>query len=350
MKLEKLYLDQNNISDEAGRKLTKELHRRNRKFKFLHFTVRSKASLELRERQRAKMAASQGGDLGGMMDDDMSVQETLTQLIDKLKHHSAEIRKNTARSLFELIVSSEHQRGKSIEILQKQREVCQAELEEKEKGMHKAEAALEGSRSKFEAKQAEVQLLIDDNEFVSIKLIHEKQEREREMREAQQRYDLVTTAKEDAAKQVVKKDTEILALHAGNEVQLLAPDLGGVGALLQLLRPNNDGDVVMTQTMSVSLALRGVPLQQFKTNKSLQDSIRSFMSNDCNITKDEVVIDMESIQEMEQEVPASASAAAFSAFGGPTSMISFDVFISLEPGPILQHLKHRCAAKQAGEQ
>jgi Ran GTPase-activating protein (RanGAP) involved in mRNA processing and transport len=236
MKLEKLYIDQNRISEEAGRRLAKDLHRRNRGFKFLHFTVRNKVSLERQKKNEDLKTMANVDD----SDDEQTTQEQVEQFVHKMKSHNAHVQQRAAREFLELLHWSEHERGHDIERFRRQCDEHQLVLDGQITELEVAREKLENVTDEFDVVQHQIQLLIDDNEFVSMKMVHEKQEKERAMREAQATVDGLEAARQESTLQVATAEQEISALHEGNEVQLRSPDVGAVGALLHMLYPKGE--------------------------------------------------------------------------------------------------------------
>lgn len=353
MKLEKLFLEGNLISEEAGRRLTKELHRRNRGFRTLHFTVRSEASLEQRKRAQFQRTApaARGGDPTDGGADYRTIRDKVDDAVDKLKHPSKATRQVAAREFLELLEWSEAERSHDIERLKREQVALQSALEAKDAQVREVDDEKEAVHAAFEAKQRQVQALVEDNEFVSMKLIHQKQEAEQAYKRKADELARLYQEREEAQHQVDGKLAEIAALTHGNEVQLKSPDAGAVGALLHMLQSDVAQGAGSNEQLVLGLTLRGMRLRDFADADKVHESIMAVISDELGVTNDLLMLDVSSAVEKELGAVRSESKSeekrpededgSDGEASASSTYILFHVVISLEPGALAIFLKNK---------
>jgi hypothetical protein len=135
-------------------------------------------------------------------DEECTTQEQVEQFVHRMKSHNPHVQQKAAKEFLELLKWSEHERGHDIERFRRQADDYQAVLDAQITELADASEKLELVTDEFDIVEHSIQVLIDDNEFVSMKMVHQKQEKERAMREVQATVDGLEAARHESSRQV----------------------------------------------------------------------------------------------------------------------------------------------------
>jgi hypothetical protein len=388
--LDKLYLDNNLISENAAKGLMKELHRRNKDFGQLHMTTRSAVSLAQRAADDLKHKMLEGGaaqaaPLDGEEEEEDGASAAATVLanvhsaVERLRHPSEYERKNGARGFQELMLWSESQRASDIGRLQEQKASIEGRLNTRKAKLSEHQTNAAEQKVLMDAAIEQVRVLVESNEFVSMAVIHAKRDSEKKLGEAMAGIEVEKESTDQYQNDLDSKEIQVLQLQTGNEVQIHAPDAGAIGALLAMVQSKDAGDATAA-TLVLTMNLKGIRFDLFKQGllPKVTLAITSWVSDELELGGDNVKIDLASVREEAADgggtvrngrgsqllKSEAAAAAAAAAQGEPLDAeeeaeraaevaqqlekikFEFDIIVTLQPGSQSVFLRNKFAQMQ----